>query len=116
MFFCSPPNVTVRDHSEIEIPGNRILYACVMVGGAYGNDIISILEYSIQQARLVPPPEIGGLRVPGAKHAAPRLIWLPAVDGVRQLRLYYASRPDGATSGAFRLTYFDLPFYDPAPA
>lgn len=89
--------------------GSRVLLA---VPDAVG--VIHIVELVNDQ--LQAPQDFPNNRMPGEKHSCAAFGWVLIAGGRERLRLYYGSRPDGATVGPFLLTYQDLPWTQPSLA
>jgi hypothetical protein len=94
--------------------------ASVLIGGRTllavpdAESVIHIVELIGGQLQV--PQDFPNNRMPGEKHSCARFGWIPAAGGREQLRLYYGSRPEGAMTGPFFLTYQDLPWTQPSLA
>jgi hypothetical protein len=88
--------------------GNRVLLAV-----PDAESVIHIVELVGDQFQV--PAELPNNRMPGEKHSCAAFGWM-LVAGREQLRLYYGSRPAGATTGPFVLTYQDLLWFQPSLA
>jgi hypothetical protein len=99
--------------SDIRFVASVLIGVRVLLAVPDAKSVIHIVE--LVDGQLQVPVELLNNRMPGEKHSCAAFGWV-FIAGREQLRLYYGSRPEGATTDPCFLTYQDLPWFQPSLA